>query len=109
MSISIHSIQTAVAARWRCCVRDLLSRRQSQAVARPRQVAMWLARHATPASLPEIGREFDRDHTTVMHGLAVVDAVMARDPAFRERVLRLLDEIFPEAGADYRAMMRIAA
>jgi hypothetical protein len=39
----------------------------------------------------------------------VVDAVMARDPVFRERVLGLLDEIFPEAGADYRAMMRIAA
>jgi chromosomal replication initiator protein len=109
MSISIHSIQIAVAAQWRCCVRDLLSRRQSQAVARPRQVAMWLARHATPASLPEIGRAFDRDHTTVMHGLEVVDALMARDPAFHGRVLRLLDEIAPEVGVELRAVRRIAA
>jgi len=59
---------------------DLLSERRSRVVARPRQVAMWLARKMTVRSLPEIGRHLRRgDHTTVMHGIRTIDALLATD------------------------------
>jgi chromosomal replication initiator protein len=106
MSPSISQIQALVAARHRLCVRDILSRRRSAQVARPRQIAMWLARHITPCSLPEIGHAFERDHTTVMHGIDRIDKLMGAYPLFRDEVLGLLDELCAEAGADYR---RIAA
>ena len=84
---TIPAIQTVVADRFGMTVLDLLSRRRARAVARPRQVAMWIARHATLHSLPEIGRAFgDRDHTTVMAAIRRVDALMAADPAFAARV-----------------------
>jgi chromosomal replication initiator protein len=106
MSTTILQIQALVCVRHRLCARDLLSRRRSVRVARPRQVAMWLARHITPCSLPEIGRAFNRDHTTVMHAIDRVAELMRADTRFTDEVLGLLDELCAEAGADYR---RIAA
>jgi len=80
---SICAIQTIVADRFGLTVLDLLSRRVARSVARPRQVAMWVCRHETLASLPEIGRAFGgRDHTTVMHAIQRIDGLMATDPAF---------------------------
>ncbi len=80
---TICAIQTVVAGQFGMTVLDLLSRRGARAIARPRQVAMWVCRHSTLASLPEIGRAFGgRDHTTVMAAIARVDALMAADPAF---------------------------
>jgi len=81
MSVTIHDIQRLVASRMGATALDLVSARQASA--RPRQVAMWLARHTTPASFPAIGRAFgNRDHTTVMQAVRRVDALMADDPAF---------------------------
>ncbi|HTI83041.1 MAG TPA: helix-turn-helix domain-containing protein, partial [Acetobacteraceae bacterium] len=51
---SIAAIQAAVCAHFRVTHLDLLSRRRGRAISRPRQVGMWLARHTTPLSLPEI-------------------------------------------------------
>jgi chromosomal replication initiator protein len=63
------------------------SARLARAVARPRQVAMYLAKHLTQRSLPEIGRKFgNRDHTTVIHAVERVTKLMAEDPAFAEDV-----------------------
>jgi chromosomal replication initiation ATPase DnaA len=107
MSTTISEIQALVGARHLLCVSDLLSRRRARWVARPRQLAMWLSRHLTPCSLPEIGHAFDRDHTTVMHGIARTDARMA-DPAFREAALAMMDELSPEAGAEFRALRTAA-
>jgi chromosomal replication initiator protein len=106
MSTTISQIQTLVAARHGLCVRDILSRRRARQVARPRHIAMWLARHITPCSLPEIGLAFGRDHTTVAHGIDRIDKLMGAYPLFKDEVLGLLDELCAEAGADYR---RIAA
>jgi chromosomal replication initiator protein len=79
--MTIHDIQRLVATRMGATALDLVSARQASA--RPRQVAMWLCRHATPASFPAIGRAFgNRDHTTVMQAVRRVDALMAADPAF---------------------------
>jgi chromosomal replication initiator protein len=109
VSPKIAVIQAAVGARWRVSVADLQSRRQSRAVVCPRHVAMWLARHLTPASLPEIGRAFgDRDHTTVMHALARIDQRMAESPLFEGVVLDLAEQLSPIAGAEQRAIRRAA-
>ena len=84
---TIHAIQSVVARRFGVTIIDLLSRRRARAVARPRQVAMWLARKMTLNSLPEIGRAFaHRDHTTVMHAIAVIDRLMEADRVFAHAV-----------------------
>ena len=63
------------------------SARRARSVARPRQVAMYLAKQLTSRSLPEIGRKFgNRDHTTVMHAVSRVGELMERDGAFAEDV-----------------------
>jgi chromosomal replication initiator protein len=66
---------------------DMASARRSRAIARPRQVAMYLAKQLTSRSLPEIGRKFgNRDHTTVMHAVSRVGELMGHDSAFAEDV-----------------------
>ena len=66
--ITIENIQKTVAEYYKIKVSDLLSKRRSRSVARPRQVAMALAKELTNKSLPEIGDGFGgRDHTTVLH------------------------------------------
>ena len=66
--ITVENIQKTVADYYKVRVADLLSKRRSRSVARPRQVAMSLAKELTTHSLPEIGDAFGgRDHTTVMH------------------------------------------
>lgn len=86
---TIAAIQAAVAARFHVTVLDLVSARQ--AAVRPRQVAMWLARHTTPHSLPVIGRAFNhRDRTTVAHAVWRIDTLMAGDRAFAAIVSGLL-------------------
>ena len=66
--ITVENIQKTVADYYKVRVADLLSKRRSRSVARPRQVAMALAKELTTHSLPEIGDAFGgRDHTTVMH------------------------------------------
>jgi len=78
--ITIEEIQKAVVAHYSLKLADMQSKRRSRVVARPRQVAMYLAKQLTPRSLPEIGRRFGgRDHTTVMHAVKKVDELLAED------------------------------
>ena len=66
--VTVDNIQKVVAEYYRIKVSDLKSKNRSRSVARPRQVAMALAKELTNRSLPEIGKSFgDRDHTTVLH------------------------------------------
>lgn len=79
--ISIENIQKTVADFYRVKVIDLLSKKRTRLIARPRQVAMCLARELTQLSLPEIGAAFgDRDHTTVMYACKTIDNLRAHDP-----------------------------
>ncbi len=65
----------------------MTSDRRARIVARPRQVAMYLAKQLTTRSLPEIGRKFGgRDHTTVIHAVRKIDELMLTDPALAEDV-----------------------
>jgi chromosomal replication initiator protein len=85
--VTIEEIQRKVAEHWNIRLSDMSSARRARNVARPRQVAMYLAKQLTSRSLPEIGRKFgNRDHTTVMHAVQRVTELMARDAAFAEDV-----------------------
>ncbi|MEK9661947.1 MAG: chromosomal replication initiator protein DnaA, partial [Alphaproteobacteria bacterium] len=94
--VTIEEIQKRVAEHFNIRLADMHSARRARAVARPRQVAMYLAKQLTSRSLPEIGRKFGgRDHTTVMHAVRKVDELRATDSAFSEDVelLRRMLEI----------------
>ncbi len=85
--VTIEEIQKRVAEHWNIRLSDMSSARRARAVARPRQVAMYLAKQLTSRSLPEIGRKFgNRDHTTVMHAVKVVAELIETDAEFSERV-----------------------
>ena len=81
--VTIEEIQRQVATHYNIRVSDMYSARRSRAIARPRQVAMYLSKQLTQRSLPEIGRKFGgRDHTTVMHAVKKVDELRATDRHF---------------------------
>jgi chromosomal replication initiator protein len=85
--VTIQEIQKQVAAHWNIRVSEMSSPRRSRNIARPRQVAMYLAKQLTSKSLPDIGRHFgDRDHTTVMHAVSRVTELIGKDTAFAEDV-----------------------
>ncbi len=85
--ITIDEIQKKVAEHYNVRLTDMHSARRARAVARPRQVAMYLAKQLTPRSLPEIGRKFGgRDHTTVIHAIKKIEELTAFDVTFREDV-----------------------
>jgi chromosomal replication initiator protein len=84
---TIEEIQKRVAEHYNIKVSEMHSARRSRAVARPRQVAMYLSKQLTARSLPEIGRKFGgRDHTTVMHAVKKVDELRQSDHSFAEDV-----------------------
>jgi chromosomal replication initiator protein len=85
--VTIEEIQKRVAEHYNIRISDMSSARRARAVARPRQVAMYLAKQLTSRSLPEIGRKFgNRDHTTVMHAVGRIGELMDRDATFAEDV-----------------------
>ena len=80
--VTIENIQKTVAEYYKIRVADLLSKRRSRSIARPRQVAMALAKELTSHSLPEIGDAFGgRDHTTVLHACRVIKELRDRTRA----------------------------
>lgn len=80
--ITIDEIQRRVAAHFDVSVADLHSARRARVVVRPRQIAMYLARHLTERSMPEIGRQFGgRDHTTVLHAVRKIEELKSREDA----------------------------
>ncbi|HEV2562871.1 MAG TPA: chromosomal replication initiator protein DnaA [Rhizomicrobium sp.] len=84
---SIEDIQKKTAEFYKLDLRDFHSPQRTRRVARPRQVAMYLARELTMRSLPEIGKRFGgRDHTTVLHACRRIAALCAEDPLFKQEV-----------------------
>ncbi len=89
--VSIDNIQRVVADYFKIKISDLLSKRRSRSVARPRQVAMSLAKELTNHSLPEIGDAFGgRDHTTVLHACRKIKELRESDTDIREDYQNLL-------------------
>ena len=85
--VTIEEIQRRVAEYFSVRLSDLLSARRARAIARPRQVAMYLSKQLTTRSLPEIGRKFGgRDHTTVIHAVRKIDELCKQDASMEEDV-----------------------
>ncbi|HEU5046400.1 MAG TPA: chromosomal replication initiator protein DnaA [Rickettsiales bacterium] len=92
--ITIEDIQKQVANHYNMKVSDMHSARRSRTVARPRQVAMYLAKKLTNKSLPEIGRKFGgKDHTTVMHAVKRVEELCKEEAEFAQDI-EMLTRIF---------------
>ncbi len=89
--VSIENIQKTVAEYFKLRVADLLSKRRSRSVARPRQFAMALSKELTNHSLPEIGDAFGgRDHTTVLHGCRRIKSLRETENRINEDYLNLI-------------------
>jgi chromosomal replication initiator protein len=89
--VTIDNIQKTVAEYYKIRVADLLSKRRNRSIARPRQIAMALAKELTNHSLPEIGDAFGgRDHTTIMHGCKKVAELKESDQVIADDYAKLL-------------------
>ena len=92
--ITIENIQKEVAEFYKLRVSDLLSRRRTRTIARPRQMAMALSKELTEHSLPEIGEAFGgRDHTTVLHACRKIDELCETDGRIREDRAKLVRKL----------------
>ncbi len=92
--VTVDTIQKTVAEHYALKQADLISERRARAIARPRQVAMWLAKQITTRSLPDIGRRFGgRDHTTVLHAVRRIEQLKAEDPVLARDVDLLLRKL----------------
>ena len=88
--ITVDEIQKACAAHYRIDPAEMRSKRRARAVARPRQVAMYLAKKMTPRSLPEIGRIFGgRDHSTVIHAVRTIEEMRQSNPEIDSDIRKL--------------------
>jgi chromosomal replication initiator protein len=92
--VIIEAIQLAVAERFGMSVPELKESNSTRAVVIPRQIAMYLAKQMTVASLPEIGRAFSgKHHTTVMHSIAKIDQLRRMDTATNKAIETLLETL----------------
>jgi len=88
--LSVESIQNLVASHFHLNIQELLSPRRSRSLARPRQIAMYLAKQYTTNSLPDIGRKFsNRDHTTVIHAVKKINELIKKDNEIRETIIEI--------------------
>ena len=82
-TVTIDKIQKFVADYYRLKIADLKSRNNSKSVSLPRQVAMYLCKSLTTASLPEIGKSFGgKHHSTVIHSIRKIETLRGKDPSF---------------------------
>ncbi len=85
--ISIENIQKTVADFYKIKVADMYSKKRPNSIARPRQIAMYLAKEMTQKSLPEIGDSFGgRDHTTVLHAVRKIGGERQKDPELNQQL-----------------------
>ena len=83
---TIDEFQKKVAEHFNISGKEMQASRRARTGARPRQIAMYLANQLTSRSLPEIGRKFDRGHTTVMHSVRKVEELIVEDQSLAENV-----------------------
>ena len=90
-SINVESIQNIVAVYFNLNIQEMLSPRRSRSLARPRQIAMYLAKKYTTNSLPDIGRKFsNRDHTTVIHAVKKIHELVKNDNEIKHSVTEII-------------------
>ncbi|AEO07847.1 chromosomal replication initiation protein [Buchnera aphidicola str. Ua (Uroleucon ambrosiae)] len=92
--VTINNIQKTVAEYYKIKVSDLLSRKRSRSIARPRQIAMAMAKKLTCHSLPEIGNSFNgRDHTTVLHACRKIEQLITESNEIKKDFLNLINTL----------------
>jgi chromosomal replication initiator protein len=90
--VTIELIQKRVGEQFGLRPQDLKIRSNSKSIAYPRQIAMYLAKQLTQASLPEIGRQFGgKHHTTVLHSINKIDSLRRADKELNRTLSRLMD------------------
>jgi len=95
--ITVDKIQNTVANFFNITLAEMLSQRRSRPLARPRQIAMYLAKKMTTRSLPEIGRRFaNRDHTTVIHAVKTITRLSEKDDEMRKNIEQLRNLLLEE-------------
>ena len=88
--ITVDKIQNTVSNFYNISLNEMLSQRRSRPLARPRQIAMYLAKKMTTRSLPEIGRRFaNRDHTTVIHAVKTITKLSEKDEEIKNNLNQL--------------------
>tara|TARA_B100001996_G_scaffold338014_1_gene290240 strand:- start:3110 stop:4504 length:1395 start_codon:yes stop_codon:yes gene_type:complete len=96
-TITVDKIQNTVSNFFNIPLSEMLSQRRSRPLARPRQVAMFLAKKMTTRSLPEIGRRFaNRDHTTVIHAVKTITRLIEKDEEMKKNVNQLKSLLLEE-------------
>ncbi|MFB0533612.1 MAG: chromosomal replication initiator protein DnaA [Anaerolineae bacterium] len=102
-SLSVEQIIEAVAQFYNLETEDLLGRRRSKDIVTARQIAMYLVREETNASLPQIGRAMGgRDHTTVLHGYVKIHAQVEEDDRLRREMLTIKERLYNHQGSPSR-------
>ena len=92
--ITIEAIQRATAESFGMKISELKQKNNSRQIVVPRQIAMYLAKQMTEASLPEIGRQFGgKHHTTVMHSIAKIDEQRRNDKALNSTISKLMETL----------------
>jgi len=92
--VTIEYIKKTVCDYFKINVSEMLLRRRSRYLVRPRQIAMYLTKNLTSKSLPDIGREFSgRDHTTVIHSVKTIDKLKGRDEEISKAIEKLKNKI----------------
>tara|TARA_A100001011_G_scaffold396848_1_gene496077 strand:+ start:20402 stop:21796 length:1395 start_codon:yes stop_codon:yes gene_type:complete len=95
--VTVDKIQNVVCNFFDIPLSEMLSQRRSRPLARPRQVAMYLAKKLTTRSLPEIGRRFaNRDHTTVIHAVKTITRISENDEEMKKNISQIKSLIFEE-------------
>ena len=88
--ITVDKIQNVVSNYFNIALSEMLSQRRSRPLARPRQIAMYLAKKMTSRSLPEIGRRFaNRDHTTVIHAVKTITRLSEQDDEMKKNISQI--------------------
>ncbi len=88
--ITVDKIQNVVSNYFNISLSEMLSQRRSRPLARPRQIAMYLAKKLTTRSLPEIGRRFaNRDHTTVIHAVKTISRLSEQDEEMKKNIIQI--------------------
>ena len=88
--ITVDKIQNVVSNYFNIGLSEMLSQRRSRPLARPRQIAMYLAKKMTARSLPEIGRRFaNRDHTTVIHAVKTITRLSEQDDEMKRNISQI--------------------
>ncbi len=89
--VTVDKIQNVVSNYFNISLSEMLSQRRSRPLARPRQIAMYLAKKMTSRSLPEIGRRFaNRDHTTVIHAVKTINRLSEQDDEMKKNINQIM-------------------